>query len=243
MTVVIFAGPTLHANVPTFAHDFEFLPPAAEGDLYRAARRRITAIGLIDGTFETAPSVWHKEILWALSRGIHVYGAASMGALRAAELDTYGMIGIGAIYNDFRRGVLRDDDEVAVLHASGELGYQPLTEAMVDIRATLMKAQHERVISRKSTDALTDIGKATFFKDRTWDAILRAAVLHRVPEVEIERFADWLPVNRVEQKRRDALALLRRMRRHLAVRHPPFRPRFCFQRTDFWRTLTETHAR
>lgn len=86
-------------------------------------------------------------------------------------------------------------------------------------------------------------GPPTFFKDRTWDAILREAVLDRVPEDEIRQFADWLPANRVEQKRRDALAMLRLMRRHLAACSAPFRPSFCFQRTDFWRTLTETHAR
>ena len=56
-----------------------------------------------------------------MQAGIHVYGAASIGALRAAELDAFGMRGIGRIYEDFREGVLEDDDEVAVLHGPEEL--------------------------------------------------------------------------------------------------------------------------
>ena len=41
-----------------------------------------------------------------MAQGIHVFGAASIGALRAAELDAFGMRGIGRIYEDFRDGVL-----------------------------------------------------------------------------------------------------------------------------------------
>ena len=79
------------------------------------------AIGIIDGYFENIPSVWHKEILWAMSQGIHVFGSASMGALRAAELAPFGMEGVGAIFEAYRDGWLEDDDEVASedgLHAS-----------------------------------------------------------------------------------------------------------------------------
>jgi hypothetical protein len=64
-----------------------------------------------------------------------VFGAAGIGALRAAELDAVGMRGIGKIFEGYRDGILRDDDEVAVLHGPEELGYPPLTEALVNIRA------------------------------------------------------------------------------------------------------------
>jgi hypothetical protein len=45
--------------------------------------------------FDSTPAVLHKEILWAMDRGVGVSGAASMGALRAAELHWYGMVGVG----------------------------------------------------------------------------------------------------------------------------------------------------
>ena len=78
MSVVIFTGPTLSAADARRVLDAEYLPPASEGDVYRWARRGPQVIGIIDGYFERVPAVWHKEILWAMSRGIHVFGAASM---------------------------------------------------------------------------------------------------------------------------------------------------------------------
>ena len=60
-----------------------------------------SAIGIVDGYFEGVLSVWHKEILWAMAEGIHVFGSASMGALRAAELHPFGMHGTGRIFEAF----------------------------------------------------------------------------------------------------------------------------------------------
>src|SRR4029077_11589114 len=109
-----------------------------------------------------------KEIVWAMAAGVHVFGAASIGALRAAELDAFGMRGVGRIYEDFRDGVLSDDDEVAVLHGPEKLGYPPVTEAMVNIRATLAVAVRDRILSPQAAAALADNAKAVFYKERTY---------------------------------------------------------------------------
>ena len=101
-------------------------PPAEAGDLYRAARAGAAVIGLVDGVFEDRPTVWHKEILWALAAGVRVYGAASLGALRAAECAAFGMEGVGAIFARCRSGDLEDDHELALAYAPRELDYTPL---------------------------------------------------------------------------------------------------------------------
>src|SRR3954454_11670879 len=111
MTVIIFSGPSLPPSL--IAPGLERRPPLRQGDLHRAAIEKPAALGVIDGYFETTPTVWHEEILFALDRGIAVYGAASIGALRAAELHTYGMTGVGCIFEWFRNGTLEDDDDVA----------------------------------------------------------------------------------------------------------------------------------
>ncbi len=121
MTSVVFVGPTLDTKDLAAAAEFIALPPVSQGDVYRAARRRPSAIGIIDGYFSGAPSVWHKEILWAMSEGVPVFGSASMGALRAAELHVFGMRGVGKIFEAFRDGALEDDDEVAVVHGPAEM--------------------------------------------------------------------------------------------------------------------------
>ena len=121
--VIVFLGPTLSQSEAKQILMADYRGPAARGDIYRASAERPTAIVLIDGFFENVGSVFHKEILWALSKGIYVYGASSMGALRAAELNCFGMIGIGAIYEQSRDSGLERDDAVAVLQGPPELGY------------------------------------------------------------------------------------------------------------------------
>src|SRR5438034_1615957 len=196
MTTIIFAGPSLPPRARPHIAGLEWRPPLRRGDLYLAALRRPALIGVVDGYFETVPTVWHKEILWAMSQGIHVYGAASIGALRAAELDVFGMRGIGRIYRGYRDGALEDDDEVAVLHGPEELGYPPLTEAMVNIRATLTEAVRRGILPPDLAQCLTAIGKALFYKERTYEAILRAAAESGMPAPRLGDFSACLPQGR-----------------------------------------------
>jgi hypothetical protein len=243
MKAVVFVGPTLAGRAFDAGPGIVLRPPAAQGDVYRAARSKVRAIGLVDGAFETVPSVWHKEILFALSRGIRVYGAASMGALRAAELAPFGMTGIGAVFRDYRSGRIERDDDVAVLHAPAEEGYRPLSEALVDMRATLKAAARAGVVSAKTARALEHLAQATFFKDRSWQKISSLAAADGLPKRQLARLVEWLPDNRVEQKRRDALLLIAAVRRHLSRPARPFRPRFTFQHTAFWQTVVEAVRR
>ena len=130
---IVFAGPSLHGlQLPT-DRDFELAPPAGCGDLLRAARRGHSVIGLIDGTLESGPAVWHKEILFALASGCTVMGASSMGAIRAAECAAFGMIGIGQVFDDFLTGRRTADADVALIHSPMELNYAPLSVALVDV--------------------------------------------------------------------------------------------------------------
>jgi hypothetical protein len=191
-------------------------------------------IGVIDGYFEVVPTVWHKEILWAMAQGIHVFGAASIGALRAAELDVFGMRGIGQIYEAFRDGVLEDDDEVAVLHGPEELGYPSLTEAMVNIRATFAEGVRRGVLAPEMEARLTEIAKGLFYKQRTYGAVLEAAAISGCPAAPLRDLAAWLPSERVDQKRRDAEALLDAIRAHLAAPPPPLWVSYTLAETVAW---------
>jgi hypothetical protein len=236
MTAIVFAGPTLPpANRPADPL-FEWRPPVKQGDVYRAALTQPAAIGIVDGYFEVTPTVWHKEILWAMAAGIHVFGAASIGALRAAELDAFGMRGIGDIYEDYRDGVLQDDDEVAVLHGPEELGYPPLTEAMVNIRATFAEAIRLGIITVARAEGLVGTAKALFYKNRTYDAVLQPAAAARLPAPALHDLAEWLTRNRVDQKRLDAIAMLAATRAHLATSPGPMVVTYELANTVAWQT-------
>src|SRR6516164_2215257 len=140
MIAIVFSGPSLPPSTAPVHPGIEWRPPVRQGDVYRTAKSRPAIIGIIDGYFETVATVWHKEILWAMAQGIHVYGAASIGALRAAELTEFGMKGVGAVFRQFHSGALADDDEIAVLHGPEDVDYIPVTEAMVNVRATIASA-------------------------------------------------------------------------------------------------------
>jgi hypothetical protein len=235
MSAIIFAGPSLPPKLrPPADPRLEWRPPVHQGELYRAALARPAIIGIIDGYFEVVPTVWHKEILWAMSQGIHVYGAASLGALRAAELDSFGMQGIGRIYEAFRDGRLEDDDEVAVLHGPEELGYPPVSDAMVDIRATLEEAARGGIVAPALAASLRDIAKGLFYKERSYQAMLPSAADAGLPAAALQAFADWLPAGRVDQKRRDAEAMIDAIRAHLATGVRPLLVSYRLAETAAW---------
>ncbi|ADO69171.1 TfuA-like protein [Stigmatella aurantiaca] len=242
MKLIVFTGPTLSVDEAREELEALYRPPVAQGEVYRAALERPWGIGIIDGYFERVPAVWHKEILWAMSQGIHVFGSASMGALRAAELAAFGMEGVGAIYEAFQRGALQDDDEVAVAQGPAEQGHRALSEAMVNIRATLRLAEEEAVISPAVGTGLERIAKRLFFPERVYPRILAAATREGWPEGELTAFREWVSQGRVNLKRADALAMLRVMRERREVAPRPKEVQFSFEHTDTWEALRREAA-
>jgi len=234
VSVYVFTGPTLRPDEACAELDAIYLPPVSQGDVSRVVLRRPRAIGIIDGYFECVPAVWHKEILWAMTQGIHVYGSASMGALRAAELSAFGMVGVGKIFAAYRDGRLEDDDEVAVAHGPGETGYRSLSVAMVNIRFTLAAAMKAKVISRRTAATLERIGKGMFYPERSYPPILNAAAREGMPASELCALRAWLPRGEVNQKRLDGLAMLRRIRTHLGKKAEPKRVLYRFEHTEAW---------
>jgi hypothetical protein len=244
MSIFVFVGPTLGVEEARTILDATYLPPASQGDVFRlVATHDARIVGIIDGHFQEVPSVWHKELLWAMSQGIHVLGAASMGALRAAELAAFGMVGEGRIFEAYRTGVLEpydapfeDDDEVAVVYAPAELGFGPLSDALVDIRCTLDLASREKVISVALRDRLAGLGKSCFYTERNYEALLDLAFRDGWPAPELKRLRDWLPRGRISQKMEDARAMLAR------IQTGDFGDRkqvtFDFHHTTVWDRLT-----
>lgn len=136
----IMVGPTgygLHDRLSAAAH-VTVHPPAERGSV-RALLRGHPAepqdIALVDGRFGDVLAVGHGELLEAVDAGWRVWGLGSMGAIRAAELHTLGVIGYGQVFRHLS-DTMAPDDEVAVLHGPAPR-YRPVTEALVDLRALL----------------------------------------------------------------------------------------------------------
>jgi hypothetical protein len=205
MTTYVFLGPTLSVSQAKDICDAVFLPPVAQGDIAALLRHQPKAIAIIDGYYENVPSVWHKEILLALARGIPVFGAASLGALRAAECHTFGMQGVGKIFSWYRDGVIDADDEVAVRHVLSERGYRATNVALVNVRATLDAAMHAGALNQDGYDHLLQAAIEVHYTQRT------LGTLAEVAANEVRDKADWLQLlkeNWVDQKQADAIELL-----------------------------------
>jgi hypothetical protein len=184
------------------------VPPVAVGDVLALVRRRgLARLAIIDGYFERMAAVWHKELLLALERGIEVWGAASMGALRAAELAPFGMRGVGAIYRGFASGALIADDEVAVAHLPAEAGYRAMSEALVNLRDGIARAPG---LSARTRAALIELARRRFYRERSWDQLLADARGAALPARQLAALAAW---PKPDRKAADARLLLRTLAR------------------------------
>jgi len=207
--IIVFLGPSLERSKAEMILAAEYRPPAKRGDLLAAAREGATVIGLIDGVFHQESAVAHREILAAIKQGVKVVGASSMGALRAAEMDTLGMVGIGKIYRMYRSGELESDDEVALVF-DPESGLA-LSEPLINIRCTLKRALDARVIGPAAHDALLLSARSLFYPKRTYQAIV-SAVGDALDEKTRDRFLNWVISGACDQKREDAVAALEYIR-------------------------------
>ncbi|MGW3563705.1 TfuA-like protein [Streptomyces sp. NPDC000941] len=221
MRTVVFVGPSLPPEeAATHLPGAEFLPPIERGDIdaLMAQEQLPQRIGIIDGKFLQSFSISPKEILRAMDRGVRVYGSSSMGALRAAELDVYGMTGVGTVYTMYASGTLEDDDEVAITFDNESL--RPVCEPMVNIRVAMDAALRRKVVSKENAELFLTTAKSLYFPQRT-----SSATLHHLkgvmPEPDRQRLADYLRSPEApDAKRDDAIALLTRMRQDTKTYEP-----------------------
>ena len=162
----IYCGPSLYGAFPEPLKGELWRPPAAQGDILREVLHvKPRQVVLIDGTFFQTLSVFHKELVFALLQGVVCIGAASMGALRAAEMHRYGMIGIGRIYERYRDG---EEDDALVAGTFDPATYRPLVEPPVGNelkRADALEAiAFARSYKGKVTTTLTADSISPFFE-------------------------------------------------------------------------------
>ena len=208
-SVVVFLGPSLPREQAEEVLQADYRPPAKRGDIYQAAREGAEVICLIDGVFFQECSVAHKEVIYALEAGARVLGASSMGALRAAELDVYGMEGIGSIYQAYRSGKLVSDDEVALTF--DPFSYAPTSEPLVNIRFNLDRAREKGIISEQSRERLFLAARRLYFPQRSYQSMLEEGSKD-LPPKELEGLRRYLQCEKRDFKMEDALLALKRAR-------------------------------
>lgn len=193
---VIFLGPSLDREAARACLDAIYLPPIKRGDLAQIPSD-VQVVGIVDGEFQQSVAVSPKEVIAILDRGVRLYGASSVGALRAAETHMEGMIGIGAIFEMFRDGEIDADDEVAVAYCPST--YRPVSQPLVNIRFALKAAVTRGIIRQDEADEIIRRLKSLYFPWRTYQAVATMC----------PALGEFLRSTRPDQKRDDALLLLR----------------------------------
>ncbi|WP_018858116.1 TfuA-like protein [Rhizobium sp. 42MFCr.1] len=232
---VIFGGPSFGADIDRLRVEnpsILFRGPAARGDIFQAVRDGAHAIGIVDGYFGEVPAVWHKEILYGLQHNVIVVGGASMGALRAAECDAFGMVGVGTIYEDYAEGRLIDDEAVALVHAPEELGWLPLSVPWVDFQPTIDGLYRQGALSPAEHKMLLLAGRSIHFSERTYPKVVEGCTLSG--DGRAKEILRLIRAGKVERKRQDAELVLQYL---LEVRFAPQPRDWGFAATSHWELL------
>jgi len=201
---VIFTGPSLSWSEATSLYKgLQCCPPAVRGDISKTAKNGVKIIGLIDGVFYNRAAVSHREIIAVMKSGVTVMGGSSMGALRASELDSFGMIGVGKIYTCFKEGVIEADDEVAV--AYNPVTFTPLSDPLVNIRAALHLLSEALIVNTDTNKALLNLAKSLFYMERNFPLLLKTAELRGlISSSDRDDIGLFLASNDYDLKKRDA---------------------------------------
>jgi hypothetical protein len=211
MKPVVYTGTSISHSDAGKILDADYRPPVKRHDITRLIKSPPDIIGIIDGVFFDRAAVAHREIIEALKTGITVVGGASMGALRASELEPYGMIGVGKIYEMYRDGIIESDDEVAVTFDSETL--EPLSVPLVNVRMTVERGHEMGVLTEEQASAVVDITRKIFYPERNYRDIINDCVKMGVFEdSEREKLLGFFRKHEVDVKRQDAVLVLEKIK-------------------------------
>jgi TfuA protein len=207
---IIFLGPSLSHRKAKKIFQADFRGPAKKGDLLRLSSvvDDTTIVGLVDALFlQDYPPSPIEVYQLMLNKNIILFGAASLGALRAVELEKFGMIGIGKIFELYKKGMLTADDEVAVTFVEGE--HQLQSEAMIDIRFNLFLAYRRGIINEMTKKTIAKVAKSIYFPYRNYTNILDETE-KQYPAIsdDLKSFGNYINKNRQSLKERDTIKLI-----------------------------------
>jgi len=202
--IIIFTGPSLNHDEAMTILDADYRPPIQRGDITAALNDNPDIIGIIDGVFHQQPAVSHREILDALKRGVTVVGGASMGALRASELDDFGMIGIGYVYNQYKNGLIESDDDVAIV--INPLNLEQLSDSLVSMEYNFKMMMDKELISEEELNKLIEASKSLFYPKRTYNSVFKNV---DIDSDKVKKLKEFLDEYGIDIKHQDAIEVIK----------------------------------
>ncbi|AUB54736.1 MAG: TfuA-related McrA-glycine thioamidation protein [Methanobacterium sp.] len=207
--IVVFIGPSLSLNQARKILDAEYHPPVARDDVAILLNDPPDIIGIIDGVFHQQPAVSHREILHALEAGVIIVGGSSMGALRSAELDYAGMIGIGKVYQNYRDGVIESDDDVAIVFNPET--HELLSEALVSMNHNFQMAEKDGIITSSDVKNLYETAKKIYYPQRTYTRVLKDSKLDKEKKKQLNSYLDNKGIDIKEEDAKKVLEYIKEL--------------------------------
>jgi TfuA protein len=217
---IIFVGPSLSLQKARKIFDADYRGPAKKGDLLGLSASSLVSlknqpnainfVGLIDGLFLQDYPPTPIEVFQLLSnKNFRVVGGASIGALRAVELEKFGMVGIGKVFELFKSGTTNADDEVAVTFHPGD-GVSIQSEAMIDIRFNLFIAHKKNIITKRTKHIIAKTAKSIYFPYRNYSNVIEETRT-KFPELsrELDSFSSYINHHRLSLKEIDAIKVIK----------------------------------
>lgn len=205
---IVFLGPSLKLEKARIIINADFRPPAKKGDFINLSLLSDPLkIVLIDGVFLQDYPPTPIEVFQVLRKSnFKVYGSSSIGALRAVELEKFGMEGIGKIFEFYKKEIINSDDEVAVTFDSN---YNLLSEAMIDIRYNIFLAWKRQIIDKETKQIMIKLAKSIYFPYRSYDNIIDKSLdIYPIHKKSILNFKEYISTNRTSLKELDAIRTL-----------------------------------
>ncbi|WFU53624.1 TfuA-like protein [Bradyrhizobium pachyrhizi] len=166
---LVFIGPSLSATERPDAK-VEYLGPVRHGSLFSLPLGPGDIVLIVDGVYQHFAPLRHKEIMAHLAMGVRIFGAASFGALRAAELRDVGAIPLGKVARAYCDGTVSDDSEVAVLHSPYD-HHSRLTVPLVSVRFAVADLLERRRLDADAAQGIICLLSDVHFTLRSLDVM------------------------------------------------------------------------
>ncbi|GAA4990741.1 TfuA-like protein [Kitasatospora paranensis] len=164
----------LRESADTLGVDLVMQPPIIRGDLLRTPTegRWNNRTLILDGQFGQNLSVSVTEIREYLGRGLYLAGASSMGALRAVECRTLGMVQHGWVCEQYRTGRVEADAEVALL--MDPITSEALTVPLINVRWLLRELGERGELDAATAATALEVAHRVSYRARIPEALANA---------------------------------------------------------------------
>ena len=212
--IKVYAGLSVkEAEIKAVLPSADYAEPIRRGNTFRDIRDGYHVIVIIDGRFQQSMAVSPSELMDTMRCGIKIYGSSSMGALRAVELEPYGMIGFGKIFEYIKQTPYFRDDYLGQIFTEGD--HETLSEPYVNFMFSLAKMKQEGQLESADHDLLDEIYREIHFGERDLYTLI-----DRIKAEHAERAEDLVPIAKRafsyhNQKREDGIGLLQQVKSDL----------------------------